>query len=93
MTIVRIPAPLRPYTRGEKEVEVADGTVEAALAELTRLYPDLRTHLFDQKGSLRPYVNLFRNDEDIRHLGGMAAPLAEGDRLMIIPSIAGGRPA
>ncbi len=91
MTVVRMPAPLRPYAGGLKEIEVTGGTVAMALSDLARRYPDLRTHLFDANGDLRRYVNLFLNEEDIRHLGGVSAPLAEGDRLMIVPSIAGGR--
>jgi len=92
MTIIRVPAPLRPYTGGSKEVEVAGETVAAALADLVKHYPDLKRHLFDDAGALRAYVNVFLNDEDVRALQGEATPLEPGDRLMIIPSIAGGAP-
>ena len=61
-----------------------------ALKELTDQYPALHPHLFSEEGELRAFVNLFLNDEDIRHLQGQATPLKEGDRLMILPSIAGG---
>jgi MoaD family protein len=87
---VRIPTPLRAYTSGKKEVQVSGGTVGEAMRELARQYPNVRTHLFDEGEQLRPYVNLFLNDEDIRNLDGERTPLQEGDRLMIIPSIAGG---
>jgi molybdopterin converting factor small subunit len=90
MTVVRMPGPLRPYAGGLKEIEVTGGTVGMALSDLARRYPDLRTRPFDANGDLRPYVNLFRNEEDFRHRGGVWAPPAEGDRLMIVPSIAGG---
>jgi molybdopterin converting factor small subunit len=55
------------------------------------LYPALRQHLFNGQGELRPFVNLFLNDEDVRHLQGLETRLEDKDRLMIIPSIAGGR--
>jgi molybdopterin converting factor small subunit len=90
MTVVRIPSPLRPYVGGLKEVEVTGDTVGSAISDLTRRYPDLRTHLFDADGNLRPYVNLFLNEEDVRARGGLSASLTQADRLMIIPSIAGG---
>ncbi len=90
MTTIRIPTPLRPYTGGSKEVDVTGGTVGAALVDLSARYPDVRRHLFDDAGGLRPYVNVFLNDEDIRTLQAEATPLQSADRLMIVPSIAGG---
>ena len=88
---VKIPAPLRPLTanRGEVAVENA-ATVLAALEELARKYPGIKDKLLDDKGALRRYVNLFRNDEDVRHGKGLGTELREGDRLTIVPAIAGG---
>ena len=92
MTILRIPTPLRPYADNRSQITL-DGaaTVGAALRQLVEQYPALEKHLFDESGELRPFVNLYLNDEDIRYLQGAATPLNEGDRLTIIPSIAGGR--
>lgn len=90
MTILRIPTPLRPYADGAGQIEVTGKTVLAAMAELTTAYPELKKHLFTEDGDLRSYVNLFLNDEDIRHLDGVETRLEADDRLMIIPSIAGG---
>lgn len=90
MTTIRIPTPLRPYTGGQAEVPVQGATVGAALGDLTERHPSLRQHLYTDGGVLRAFVNIFLNDEDIRQLRGPDTPLAEADRLMIIPSIAGG---
>ena len=90
MSVLRIPTPLRPYAEGASEIEVKAETVGAALENLTEQYPSLRKHLFTDEGELRSYVNLFVNDEDIRHLQGIDTPVQPEDRLMIIPSIAGG---
>ena len=59
--------------------------------DLVTQYPTLRPHLFNGNAELRPFVNLFVNNENIRDLQGLETPLKEGDRLMLIPSIAGGR--
>jgi adenylyltransferase/sulfurtransferase len=91
MTTLRIPTPLRPYAEGAGQIEVQATTVSGAMMELTNTYPALKKHLFTEEGELRAYVNLFLNDEDIRHLEGVETKLTDGDRLMIIPSIAGGR--
>ena len=91
MSTVRIPTPLRPYTDGHKEIECAGASVSAALQDLTARFPALAPHLFNGDGHLRPYVNVFVNDQDIRSLQGEATALAADDRVMIVPSIAGGR--
>ena len=88
---VKIPAPMRPLTQNQAEVALeSPATVGAAVEELARRFPGLRDRLLDEKGALRRYVNLFRNDEDIRAAGGLGAALREGDRIAIVPAIAGG---
>lgn len=90
MATIRIPTPLRPYTTGQAEVTVTGATVSAALSDLIQQHPNLKQHLYTEAGELRAFVNVFLNDEDIRHLKGADTPLQEKDRLMIVPSIAGG---
>ena len=90
MAILRIPTPLRPYVEGKSEIPVRGETVSDALASVIGQYPDLRTHLFNQEGQLRTFVNLYVNEEDIRNLSGLSTPIRETDRLLLIPSIAGG---
>jgi len=90
MPTIRIPTPLRPYTTGQAEVTVNGATVSAALSDLINQHPNLKQHLYTEAGELRAFVNVFLNDEDIRHLKGADTPLQEKDRLMIVPSIAGG---
>lgn len=90
MSAIRLPTPLRGYAGGQKEIEIEADTVGDALTDLAQRYPALRPHLFDDEGALRQYVNVFVNDQDLRSLKGDATPLKAGDRLTIVPSIAGG---
>ena len=90
MTTLRIPTPLRPYAEGQSEISVQGANVGEALDDLITQFPDLKKHLFTETDDLRPFVNLFLGDEDVRHLQGVETPLKDGDKLMIIPSIAGG---
>ena len=90
MTILRIPTPLRPYAEGQSEVSVQGANVGEALNDLVTQFPALKKHLFTETEELRPFVNLFLGDEDVRHLQGVETPIKDGDKLMIIPSIAGG---
>jgi adenylyltransferase/sulfurtransferase len=90
MPTIRIPTPLRPYTDRQAEVPVSGATVGEVLGDLTSKYPNIRQHLYADNGELRAFVNVYLNDEDIRHIRGSETPVQEHDRLMIVPSIAGG---
>jgi MoaD family protein len=90
MTVLRIPTPLRGFVEDQREIEISAASVGEALQDLAGLYPQLKRHLFNESNQLRPYVNLFLNGQDVRHLQGPDTPLGENDTLMIVPSIAGG---
>ena len=86
---IEIPAPLREQAGGKTEVSVAGATVAAALADLVKQHSALEPKLF-QNGSLRPYINIFVNNEDIRYLDEMDTKLADGAIIALIPAVAGG---
>ena len=90
MPRLRIPTPLRPYAANQTEVTLEGETVLAVLTELTQQYPTIQPHLFREDGELRPYVNLFLGEDNIKDLQGLQTRLRQDDRLMLIPSIAGG---
>lgn len=87
---IQIPTPLRRFTGEQGEVEVQGQTVGDALRDLARRHPSLERHIYNEEGVLRSFVNVFLNEEDVRHLGRDATPVKTGDTLSIIPSIAGG---
>ncbi len=87
---VNIPSALKNYTQGLSVVEISGKNVKEVLQALTLKYPELKKNLFQDNGSLRSFVNVFVNDEDLRFLSQLDTPLKEGDELNIIPSIAGG---
>ncbi|VAW40990.1 hypothetical protein MNBD_CHLOROFLEXI01-1401 [hydrothermal vent metagenome] len=88
--IRRIPTPLRPYSGNNATVSVSGSNVNSALNDLTQQFPDLRQHLFEGD-TMRSFVNIYLNQEDVRYLDGPETAVGESDTLMIIPSIAGGR--
>ncbi|MBN1147229.1 MAG: MoaD/ThiS family protein [Anaerolineales bacterium] len=90
MPVLRIPTPLRMYTNGLNEIDLQGQTVSEAMNDLVVQHPALQKHLFNSEGSLRPFINLFLNDENIHDLQGMDTPLREEDRLLLVPSVAGG---
>ncbi|HSH02262.1 MAG TPA: molybdopterin-synthase adenylyltransferase MoeB [Anaerolineae bacterium] len=90
MAKIRIPTPLRSYVDGESVVKISGETVGAALVDLTTQYPNLKQHLYDGD-KLRSFVNIYLNQEDIRYLDNEETAVSEGDTLIIVPSIAGGK--
>ena len=87
---VRIPTPLRKLTHDEEIVHVAATTVGGAIAELQSRYPGIKERLTDEAGSVRRFVNVYVNEEDIRFLQNQETTLRDGDEITIIPAIAGG---
>jgi len=88
--VIRIPTVLRRYTGEQSRVSVTGVTAHAALDELARRHPELREHLFDPAGKLRPFVNVFVGDTNLRDLEDPDRALAEGAELSIVPAVAGG---
>jgi MoaD family protein len=87
---ILIPTPLRPFAGKQEFVEVEGRTVGDALQGLVGQYSDLRRHLYNEDGRLRSFVNIYVNDEDIRHLDREQTQLSAGDTISIVPSVAGG---
>jgi len=87
---VRIPTPLQKLTQNQGEVEVAGASVREVLADLEKRYPGMKERLYDEKGTLRRFINFYVNEEDIRFLKGDETSLKDGDEISIVPAIAGG---
>jgi molybdopterin converting factor small subunit len=81
---------LRKLTHDEEIVHVSASTVGGAIAELQNRYPGIKERLTDEAGSVRRFVNVYVNEEDIRFLQNQETVLRDGDEISIIPAIAGG---
>jgi adenylyltransferase/sulfurtransferase len=90
---VRIPTPLRPFTAQQAVVHVEGATVGQVLDRLTSEFVDLKPHLFASDGSLRSFVNVYLNDEDVRYLDRERTAVGAADTVSIVPSVAGGTDA
>ena len=93
LVTIAIPTALRNFTAGKSRIELRAATAGEALDQLSLQYAELRRHLYDDQNRLRSFVNVYLNDEDIRHQSGPDTALKDGDTLMIVPSIAGGSTA
>jgi molybdopterin converting factor small subunit len=87
---IEIPTAFRRFTGGAPRVDCSAHTIAEALTELTARFPDLSRHVRDDTGQIRQFLNVYLNEEDIRFLGGESCSVKEGDRVLLVPSIAGG---
>lgn len=88
---VVLPTALARHIAGDKSFTSEAKDLPALLQEIDGRYPALAQNVKDSEGKLRKFINVYINDEDIRFLGGDAHPFSDGDEIMLIPSIAGGR--
>jgi molybdopterin synthase sulfur carrier subunit len=89
---VEIPTALRRFTDGVQAIECGSATLPELLGEIEQRFPAISKHLRDDGGQLRRFINIYVNEEDIRFLGGNEYKFREGDRVLVVPSIAGGAP-
>ena len=86
---IMIPGPMRTHTGGQATVEANGSTVAEVLADLGARHAGITGRLFDG-GSIRRFINVYLNNEDIRFLQNLDTPTKDGDELSIIPAVAGG---
>jgi molybdopterin converting factor small subunit len=87
---VKLPTVLRTHAEGQATVGVDGATVGEVFTALVAQYPGLRDNLLDDKGGLHKFVNVYKDDDDIRYLEGLDTKLTDGDVLSILPAVAGG---
>ena len=85
-----LPSILARLTDGTRVLSASGETVGEAVADLTTRFPSLATRLVDDAGQPYPFVTYYLNDEDIRFLGKLDAPVRGGDVVSILPAVAGG---
>ena len=90
-TTVRIPTPLRRVTGGQDKVNAEGETLAQIIDSVESQYPGIKERICDPDGSLRNFVNVFVNGEDVRFLDGVDSGVGDGDEVSIVPAVAGGR--
>ena len=90
---ILIPGPLQHFAGGRRRIELARAgthTVADALAELAAMHPGVRDRVLDERGEVRPHINIFVGEENIRDAAGLATPLPPECEVAILPAVSGG---
>jgi molybdopterin converting factor small subunit len=85
VVVVRLPLFLAEQAGGVGRYETEGATAAEALRGLP--VADL---LFDERGDLRPLVNVYVDGIDARERGGIEAPLADAREIRVVAAVAGG---
>ena len=87
-----IPNSLRQYSGGRSDVRIdaAGGTLEEALARLWSECPGVRERVLNERGEIRPHVNVFVDGENARQSGGLSVRVRPDAEVVIVPAVSGG---
>ena len=83
--LVRLRGPLKQLAGGG-EHEIAGATVKELLQTLEQTKPQLDGWILDERDQIRRHINVFVNGER----GNEDTPVADGDRIDVLPAISGG---
>jgi molybdopterin synthase sulfur carrier subunit len=87
---VRLPAVLRQNAAGQASVTANGATVGEVFDDLVRQFPSLKGQLITDDGAMHKFVNVYRNDEDVRYLDKLDTKVSDSDLISILPAVAGG---
>jgi molybdopterin converting factor small subunit len=86
VAIVRLRGPLKQRAGDRAEQEVPGATVRDLMHALERANPALGGWILDERGRVRRHINVFVNGERV----GDGDPVADTDRVDVLPAISGG---
>ena len=90
MATVRLAPVLRASVGGVKQVSASGETLADVLSDLYGNYPALKEQI--QPGdTLSRFINIYVNDQDVRHLQGLETNIGPADTVILLPAMAGGR--
>lgn len=91
MATVLVPTPLRRLTGGQAKVEIEGSDIGTLILAIDGQYPGVADKLLDDDGNIKRFINVFVNDSEVRSLQGLHTPVRTGDKVSIVPAMAGGR--
>ena len=87
---IKLPTQLRAAAGGAAEASADGSTVGEVLEALYAQHGELRERIAGDDGTIRRFVNVFLDGEDIRFLDDLDTSVPEGAELTILPAVAGG---
>jgi sulfur-carrier protein len=86
VAVLRLRGALKQVAGGQAEHALRADTVAGLLRALEREQPATRGWILDERGRIRPHINVFVNGD----YGAEETPVADDDRIDVLPAISGG---
>lgn len=86
MAVVRLRGPLKKLAGDRSEHAIQAGSVGELLRKLERAQPAVGGWILDERGLIRPHINVFVNGERARE----DTSVGPEDRIEVLPAISGG---
>ena len=87
---VRLPTVLRENAAGQATITANGSTLAEVMEDIVRQFPLMAGKVVTDEGTLHKFVNVYRNDDDVRFLDKLGTPVADDDVVTILPAVAGG---
>jgi len=87
---IRLPTVLRQHAGGQSSIQANGGTVGEVFEDAVRQFPLLAGQLITAEGKLHRFVNVYRNDDDVRFLDKLDTKVVDDDVISVLPAVAGG---
>jgi len=90
MVKVWVPAALRRFTNGEKEILVEGTNIREVIDAVEELHEGFKKRICEENGEIKKAVNIYLNGENIRFMQGADTETNDGDEVSIVPALPGG---
>lgn len=84
------PSQLSHYINNEKELQIDGNLLKHLIKHLETKYPDFKGRVIDENDEIRPYLNFFIGETNIKVLDGINSKLIDNDTVRLLLSRAGG---
>ena len=87
---VRLPTVLRENAGGQATITANGANLAEVFEDVVLQFPLMAGKVVTDEGMLHKFVNVYRNDEDVRYLQRLDTPVSDSDVISILPAVAGG---
>ena len=90
MPVLTIPSPISTHLQGVTEIELDAHTLPSVVHELQEKHPKLYSMIFNSKGALSGFVNIYLNGARVSDQLNVNHLLKPSDQIEIVVSVSGG---
>ena len=90
MLTLQLPTQIAALADGRRLIQLEATSAQQAFQALDAIAPMVRSQIFDKAGSVRQFIGLFINDEQVHDASELEQVLQPGSSILVVQSVAGG---